>query len=539
MSKLVVEKALESALEPGREKSILTDAALMFVGDLVERFAPRIEQALLARAERQKKFDAGELPDFLPETKSVRETDWKVSALPDDLLDRRVEITGPVDRKMIINALNSGANVFMADFEDANAPTWDNLISGQQNLFDAIRGTITLETAGKKYALNKGHSTLFVRPRGLHLPERHLTLDGRAVPGALVDFGLYFFHNVRALRTANDKRKATGPYFYLPKLESHLEARIWNDVFLHAEAALDVPRGTIKATVLIETLPAAFEMHEILHELREHSAGLNCGRWDYIFSFIKKMRADATRVMPDRSQVTMDKGFLNAYSQLLIQTCHKRGVHAMGGMAAQIPIKNDEAANNAALAKVREDKQREANNGHDGTWVAHPGLVAIAKEIFDAKLQGKNQLDVMRDDVKVTQKDLLEVPQGTRTENGLRQNVRVGVQYLEAWLRGQGCVPLYNLMEDAATAEISRAQAWQWQAYGASIQTKNGDVVVTKELVLKLIDEEVSLLERDMPETQYALSEKSLRQARTLFERLATASQFEDFLTLPAYDLLA
>ncbi|MEO7111001.1 MAG: malate synthase A [Polyangiaceae bacterium] len=540
MSKLVVEKAPETAaLDKGVEKTILSDAALTFVGDLVERFTPRIEQALLARVERQKKFDAGELPDFLPETKAVRKGDWKVSPVPDDLLDRRVEITGPVDRKMIINALNSDANVFMADFEDANAPTWDNLISGQQNLFDAIRGTITHESNGKKYALNKGHSTLFVRPRGLHLPERHLTLNGKAVPGSLVDFGLYFFHNVRALRTANDKRKATGPYFYLPKLESHLEARIWNDVFSFAETAMDVPRGIIKATVLIETLPAAFEMHEILYELREHSAGLNCGRWDYIFSFIKKMRADATRVMPDRSQVTMDKGFLNAYSQLLIQTCHKRGVHAMGGMAAQIPIKNDPAANDAALAKVREDKQREVNNGHDGTWVAHPGLVAIAKEIFDAKLNGKNQLDVLRDDVKVTQKDLLEVPQGTRTENGLRQNIRVGVQYLEAWLRGQGCVPLYNLMEDAATAEISRAQAWQWQAYGASIQTKDGDKVVTKELVLKLIDEEVSLLERDMPENQYALSEKSLMQARALFERLATASQFEDFLTLPAYELLA
>ncbi len=531
MSKLVVEKAMEST----SEKTILSGAALTFVADLVERFAPRIEEALLARAERQKKFDAGELPDFLPETRAVREGDWKVSPLPEDLLDRRVEITGPVDRKMIINALNSGANVFMADFEDATAPTWDNLISGQQNLFDAVRGTITLEVGAKKYALNQGHSTLFVRPRGLHLPERHLTMNGKAVPGSLVDFGLYFFHNARALRTANDKRQATGPYFYLPKLESHLEARIWNDVFLHAEAAMDLPRGTIKATVLIETLPAAFEMHEILHELREHSAGLNCGRWDYIFSFIKKMRADATRVMPDRSQVTMDKGFLKAYSQLLIQTCHKRGVHAMGGMAAQIPIKNDAAANDAALAKVREDKLREASNGHDGTWVAHPGLVAIAKQIFDEKMPGKNQLGVSRDDVHVTQKDLLEVPSGTRTENGLRHNIRVGVQYLEAWLRGQGCVPLYNLMEDAATAEISRAQAWQWQAYRASIQTKHGDVVVTKELILKLIDEEVSLLERNAPDA----NRSSLKQARSLFERLATASQFEDFLTLPAYDILA
>lgn len=559
VAKLVVQNLSEHAPAGKQaERTILSDEALTFVADLVTRFAPRIEAALLARSERQKKFDAGELPDFLPETKAIREGDWKVAPLPDDLLDRRVEITGPVERKMIINALNSGANVFMADFEDATAPTWDNLISGQQNLFDAIRGTIDLEANGKKYALNEGHATLFVRPRGLHLPERHLTLSlperhltlselpghaqegseksgaGKPVPGALVDFGLFFFHNVRALRVANDKRKATGPYFYLPKLESHLEARIWNDVFLHAEAALDVPRGTIKATVLIETLPAAFEMHEILYELREHSAGLNCGRWDYIFSFIKKLRADATRVMPDRSQVTMDKGFLNAYSQLLIQTCHKRGVHAMGGMAAQIPIKNDPAANELALTKVREDKLREVTNGHDGTWVAHPGLVAIAKEIFDQKMPGKNQLDVLRSDVHVTQKDLLEVPQGTRTENGLRHNVRVGVLYLEAWLRGQGCVPLYNLMEDAATAEISRAQAWQWQAYGASIQAKDGEIVVTKEFLLKLIGEEAVLLETNIPDAHQA----SLQQARTLFERLATSAQFEDFLTLPAYELL-
>ncbi len=333
----------------------------------------------------RKRIDGGELPDFLPETKAIREGDWKVSPLPDDLLDRRVEITGPVDRKMIINALNSGANVFMADFEDANAPTWDNLISGQQNLFDAIRGTITLETNGKKYALNKDHSTLFVRPRGLHLPERHLKMDGKAVPGALVDFGLYFFHNVRALRSANDKRKATGPYFYLPKLESHLEARIWNDVFLHAENVMDVPRGTIKATVLNRDVARRVRDARNFARAARALAGLNCGRWDYIFSFIKKMRADATRVMPDRSQVTMDKGFLNAYSQLLIQTCHKRGVHAMGGMAAQIPIKNDPAANEIALAKVREDKLREVTNGHDGTWVAHPGLVANRKRNFRIK----------------------------------------------------------------------------------------------------------------------------------------------------------
>ena len=522
------------------QDEVLTPEALAFVGDLVRTFRPRVKELLARRAERQKAFDGGALPDFLEETADVRRGDWTCAPVPEVLADRRVEITGPVERKMIINALNSGANVFMADFEDATTPTWSNLIDGQKNLADAVRRTISFEQPGKdggpakKYELNAETAVLFVRPRGWHLPENHLLVDEEPAVGALFDFGLFFFHNVRALRVANDKRKATGPYFYLPKLESHLEARIWNDVFLHAEAALDVPRGTIKATVLIETLPAAFEMHEILYELREHSAGLNCGRWDYIFSFIKKLRADATRVMPDRSQVTMDKGFLNAYSQLLIQTCHKRGVHAMGGMAAQIPIKNDPAANELALTKVREDKLREVTNGHDGTWVAHPGLVAIAKEIFDQKMPGKNQLDVLRSDVHVTQKDLLEVPQGTRTENGLRHNVRVGVLYLEAWLRGQGCVPLYNLMEDAATAEISRAQAWQWQAYGASIQAKDGEIVVTKEFLLKLIGEEAVLLETNIPDAHQA----SLQQARTLFERLATSAQFEDFLTLPAYELL-
>ena len=529
-SKLAVQKTNVE----GAEGAILSDEALAFVADLAQRFAGRIADALAARAERQKKFDAGELPDFLPETKAVREGDWKCAPVPEDLLDRRVEITGPVDRKMIINALNSGANVFMADFEDSNSPTWDNVVAGQKNLYDAVRGTIAFETAEKKYSLKENHATLFVRPRGLHLPERHVTLNGVAVPGALVDFGLFLFNNVRALRSANAKRKATGAYFYLPKLESHLEARIWNDVFLHAEAALDVPRGSIKATVLIETLPAAFEMHEILYELREHSAGLNCGRWDYIFSFIKKLGKDPARIMPDRSQVTMDKGFLNAYSQLLIQTCHRRGVHAMGGMAAQIPIKNDPEANAIALGKVKEDKLREVTNGHDGTWVAHPGLVPVAREIFDAKMPTKNQLGRLREDVSIAQKDLLEVPKGTRTEEGLRHNARVGVQYLAAWLRGEGCVPLYNLMEDAATAEISRAQVWQWQKLGASIQTKDGEVVVTKELVSKLIAEECDLLERNAGPGNI----ESLKTARKLFDRLSTAPTFEDFLTLPAYELL-
>ncbi|MEO8800417.1 MAG: malate synthase A, partial [Polyangiaceae bacterium] len=397
------------------------------------------------------------------------------------------------------------------------------------------RGTITLDANGKHYELKEGHATLFVRPRGLHLPERHLTQDGKPVPGSLVDFGLFFFHNARALRTANAKRKATGSYFYLPKLESHLEARIWNDIFVHAEAALDIPRGSIKATVLIETIPAAFEMDEILYELREHSAGLNCGRWDYIFSFIKKLGSDPARILPDRGQITMDKGFLNAYSQLLIKTCHRRSVHAMGGMAAQIPIKNDEAANQKALAKVREDKLREVDNGHDGTWVAHPGLIPTARAIFDEKMPGKNQIENARADVKVSQADLLAVPTGTRSEEGLRHNVRVGVQYIAAWLRGEGCVPLYDLMEDAATAEISRSQVWQWQKLGASIRTKGGEEIVTKTLVSKLIGEECELLERSAPPAQLA----TLKTARALFERLSIADTFENFLTLPAYELLS
>ncbi len=522
---------LEGASEATREAAarVLTPDAVAFVADLVRRFRPRIEDRLAARVERQARFDRGELPDFLVETKSVREGDWKVAPLPKNLVDRRVEITGPVDRKMVINALNSGANVFMADFEDATAPTWENVLTGQANLMDAVRGTIAFTGEnGKRYALAEKIATLFVRPRGLHLPERHLLVDDKPSPGSLVDFGLFFFHNAKA-----QLERGAGPFFYLPKLESHLEARIWNDVFVRAEEVLGVPRGSIKATVLIETLPAAFEMHEILFELKEHSAGLNCGRWDYIFSFIKRRRNDPAAVLPDRGQVTMDKGFLRAYTQLLIQTCHRRGAFAMGGMAAQIPIKNDAAANDAALAKVRADKEREVKDGHDGTWVAHPGLVGLAREIFDATMKGPNQIERLREDVNVTAKDLLAVPEGTRTEAGLRHNVRVGVQYLEAWLRGQGCVPLYNLMEDAATAEISRAQVWQWLRHGAAI---DGGVKLTKARFLEVVADEMRRVREEVGEARFTGGK--FPEAQKLFELLSTAETFTEFLTLPAYEQL-
>ena len=477
---------------------------------------------------RQRAFDGGERPRFLEHTREVRESDWTVAELPDDLLDRRVEITGPVDRKMVINGLNSGAQVYMADFEDANSPTWDNVVAGQVNLRDAVSRTIEYTApGGKKYALREKTAVLFVRPRGWHLMERHFLVDGEPASGSLFDFGLYLFHNARALLA-----RGSGPYFYLPKLESHAEARLWNDVFVHAQRALGLPQGSIKATVLIETLPAAFEMDEILWELREHSAGLNCGRWDYIFSYIKKLQSDPTRVLPDRAQVTMDKAFLRAYSQKLIQVCHRRGVHAMGGMAAFIPIKDDAAANAAVTEKVRADKEREARDGHDGTWVAHPGLVAVARDVFDAHMPGKNQLGRKREDVHVDEAALLELPGGTRTEAGLRQNIRVGIQYLAAWLSGLGCVPLYNLMEDAATAEISRAQVWQWLHHGATLD--DGEVL-TLERFRRTLSEEMAGLTQEAPRVGAA----KLEEACALFERLSTAPAFADFLTLPAYEALA
>jgi malate synthase len=509
---------------------VLSHDALAFVADLVRTFRPRVKELLARRRERQVRFDAGERPDFLAETADVRARDWTVAPLPDDLLDRRVEITGPTDRKMVINALNSGASVFMADFEDANSPTWDNMVDGQINLGDAVRRTITFTApeTGKKYALKEKTAVLLVRPRGWHLVERHMQVDGEPIPGGLFDFGLFFFHNAK-----DALARGTGPYFYLPKMESHLEARLWNDVFVRAQEKLGVPRGSIKATCLIETLPAAFEMDEFLYELREHSAGLNCGRWDYIFSFIKKRAEDPTAVLPDRSQVTMDKGFLAAYVKLLIKTCHRRGVHAMGGMAAQIPIKDDAVANEAALEKVRADKLREVKAGHDGTWVAHPGLVPIAKDIFDAHMPGKNQLSVLRADVSVTQEDLLRVPEGQQTDAGLRHNVRVGVQYLEAWLRGNGCVPLYNLMEDAATAEISRAQVWQWLHHKTPVDGKPLD----RERFALVVEEEMQRIRREVGDARFQGGR--FPEARDLFVKLSTTPKFEDFLTLPAYDLLA
>jgi malate synthase len=522
---------VRGALKPGYDE-ILSADALAFVADLVRAFRPRIRELLAARVARQARIDANgaaaEL-DFLADTKSIRDGDWTCAPEPDGILDRRVEITGPVDRKMVINALNSGANVFMADFEDANAPTWDNVVQGQINLRDANRRTIRLETtdahgAKKTYALNDTIATLFVRPRGWHLSERHILVDGDVAPGSLVDFGLYAFHNARFI-----VEKKAGPYFYLPKLESHLEARLWNDVFVKAQAALGIPRGTFKATVLIETLPAAFEMDEILYELREHSAGLNCGRWDYIFSFIKKRRKDAAAVLPDRAEVTMDKGFLRAYSERLIATCHRRNVHAMGGMAAQIPIKDDPEANERALAKVRADKLREVSMGHDGTWVAHPALVPIAREIFDAHMKAKNQVD-KKTTTTVGQKELLAVPEGNRTEAGLRHNIRVGVQYVAAWLRGQGCVPLYHLMEDAATAEISRAQVWQWVAHGAPVTRADGSSrAVSREELARIVEEETRQFKDGDP----------MKVATALFLTLVTAPEFEEFLTLPAYEKIA
>src|SRR6266852_2586960 len=437
---------------------ILTEKALDFIADLHRRFDPRRQDLLARRAARQKEFDRGKLPDFLPDARKTRQQEWRVAPQPKALLDRRVELTGPTDRKMVINALNSGASTFMADFEDANCPTWHNMIDGQVNLRDAVRRTISFEQSGKRYRLNEKPAVLIPRPRGWHLDEKHVRVDGKPVSGSLFDFALFFFHNAKELLA-----RGSGPYFYLPKMESHLEARLWNDVFVFSQRELHVPQGSIKATALIETLLAAFEMDEILYELREHSAGLNIGRWDYIFSCIKKFRADPQFCLADRSQVTMLAPFMRAYALLLVKTCHRRGAPAMGGMAAQIPIKNDAAANEAALEKVRQDKLREVTDGCDGTWVAHPGLVPIAKQVFDEHMRGPNQYGRQRPDVSVSAKDLLNFqPKKPITEAGLRNNISVGIQYLGAWLVGNGCVPVFNLMEDAATAEISRSQIWQW-----------------------------------------------------------------------------
>jgi malate synthase len=499
-----------------RDEEILSGDTLEFVADLQRTFGGRREELLAARGKRQERLLAGELPDFLEETRSVREDrSWRVAEAPPDLRDRRVEITGPTDRKMVINALNSGARVFMADFEDANSPTWSNLVEGQRNMIDAIERTISLDTNEKSYRLNGQTATLLVRPRGWHLPERHLLVDGEPVSGSLFDFALFMFHSARRA-LAN----GTGPYFYLPKLESHLEARLWNDVFVHAQDALGIRRGTIRATVLIETILAAFEMEEILYELREHSAGLNAGRWDYIFSVIKKFRHRDDFVLPDRSAVTMTVPFMRAYTELLVKTCHGRGAFAMGGMAAFIPNRRDPEVTETALAKVREDKLREASDGFDGTWVAHPDLVPTATEEFDRVLIGPNQLDRRRPEVSVTAAELLSVPEtpGEITDAGVRQNVSVGIRYLAAWLNGAGAAAIDNLMEDVATAEISRSQLWQWVHHGR----------VDRDRVVEIADDEMAAL----PETP------RLDEARHVFEQVVLADDFVEFLTLPAYELL-
>jgi malate synthase len=509
---------------------ILTTKAMSFVATLVRAFSSRREELLQLRVRRQAEIDAGKMPDFLPETAHIREDNWTVAPLPSDLQDRRVEITGPVERKMIINALNSGAKVFMADFEDSLSPTWEGTIEGQLNLRDAINRTISFTSPeGKQYSLQEQTATLLVRPRGWHLPEKHVFIDGQQVPGGLFDFGLYLFHNAKALLA-----HGSGPYFYLPKLENHLEARLWNDVFVLAQQELGLPQGTIKATVLIETILATFEMDEILYELREHSAGLNCGRWDYIFSAIKKFRNIPSFILPDRSQVTMTTHFMHSYSLLAIKTCHRRNVHAIGGMAAQIPIKNDPPANEEAMARVRADKQREANDGHDGTWVAHPGLVAVAMEEFDKVMPGPNQIAKKREDVHVTAADLLAVPEGTITETGLRTNISVSLQYMESWLRGSGCVPINNLMEDAATVEISRSQIWQWIRHPKGILSDGRKVTV--ELFRQLAAEELAKIKDALGEQQYAT--RKFDRAAELLDAIITDEHFVEFLTLPAYKYL-
>src|SRR5881396_1421266 len=521
---------VHAPLEPGFGE-ILTTEARRFLTTLARASELRRQELLAHRVARQRRLDAGERPDFLPETRSVREADWTVAPIPADLLDRRVEITGPVDRKMVINALNSGAQVYMADFEDSHSPTWHGTIDGQINLRDAVAGHITYTSPeGKHYALNPSTATLMVRPRGWHLVERHVTVDGEPISASLFDFGLFLFHNARALLA-----RQSGPYFYLPKLESHLEARLWNDVFVAAQDALGLPRGTIRATVLIETIPAAFEMDEILYELRDHSAGLNCGRWDYIFSCIKRFRNKRDFLLADRALITMTTHFMHSYSLLCIKTCHRRSTFAMGGMAAQIPVKNDPKANEEAFAKVRADKEREANDGHDGTWVAHPGMVQLALDAFNAIMPQANQIDRKRDDVNVTSKDLLDFgPSEPITERGLRTNVSVGVQYLEAWLRGSGAVPIFNLMEDAATAEISRAQVWQW------IRHPDGKLSdgrkVTKKLFREVLTEELTKIKQAIGVDRFASGKFEI--ARDLFDKMTTDEEFAEFLTLPGYDKL-
>ena len=515
---------------PDEFAGILTPEAVAFVAKLSREYRGRVDELLARRVERQERISAGEMPDFLPETRKIREGDWKIAPIPDDLRDRRVELTGPPDRKMTINALNSGASCWMADFEDANCPTWHNMLESQLNMKEAIEGTIAFDDpkTGKHYELNEDVAVILARPRGWHLFEKHMLVDGKQVPGGLFDFGLYFFHNAQTLLD-----NGSGPYFYLPKMESHLEARLWNEVFELAQDELGIPRGTIKATVLIETILATFEMHEILYELREHSAGLNCGRWDYIFSYIKKFR-EHDMLLPDRNSVTMTVPFMRAYSLLTIKTCHQRGAHAMGGMAAQIPRSDDPEWTEFANNKVREDKEREAKDGHDGTWVAHPGMVSLAKEAFDEYMPQPNQLDKIPD-VNPSAEDLLEKPEGNITMDGFRNNISVGVQYMAAWLAGRGAVPVFNLMEDSATAEISRAQVWQWIHHQRGILEDGTEV--TEYLFNKTLDEELVKIKTDIvgPERW---EQDEFGKAAELFARISTDDEFVEFLTLPGYEYL-
>jgi malate synthase len=509
-------------------EEILTPEACRFVAGLVEKFQPRRAELLAQRVVRQREIDAGKLPDFLPETRAIRERAWQVAPIPADLIDRRTEITGPVERKMAINALNSGAQCWMADFEDANSPTWENCLNGQINMRDAARRTLAYTSPeGKQYALKEKIAVIHARPRGWHMEEKHVLYHGVRVSASLFDWGFYFFHNAKALLA-----RGSGPYFYLPKLESHEEARLWNDVFVHAQAELGLPRGTIRATVLIETITAVFEAEEILYELRDHVAGLNCGRWDYMFSFVKKLRNLPGYLFPDRTLITMGSPFLRAYVTQVINVCHRRGAYAMGGMAAQIPIKNDPAANEVALEKVRADKEREASRGHDGTWVAHPGLVQTALEAFALHMKGPNQLHVIHD-ITVTAADLLAPPEGPVTERGVRWNLHVGVRYLEAWLGGSGAEPIHHLMEDLATAEISRSQLWQWLKFGAKLDDGR---LVTAELYDQLLPDELNQIRAEYGDARF--DGGHFKEAVELFMRMSKSATFDEFLSLPAYELL-
>ncbi len=511
---------------PAGCEHMLAPEAVSFVASLARRFRDRRDELLQMRLERQARIDAGGSLDFLPETRHVRESDWQVAPIPADLRDRRTEITGPTERKMVINALNSGARVFMADFEDANSPTWSNMLEGQRNLADAVRRTITFTNPdGRFYELKDDTATLLVRPRGWHLDEKNMLVDGAPVPGGLFDFGMFFFHNARELL-----ERGSGPYFYLPKLESHLEARLWNDVFVLAQEELGIPQGSIRATVLIETIQATFETEEILYELRDHSGGLNCGRWDYIFSYIKTFSRNADFILPDRAQVTMTVPFMRNYTLNVIRVCHRRGIHAMGGMAAQIPIRNNPVANEQALEKVRQDKLREVRDGHDGTWVAHPGLIAVAQEVFDELMPAENQISRQREDVEVSAADLLTACEGSITEAGVRLNLRVGIQYLEAWLGGNGCVPLYSLMEDAATAEISRAQVWQWLHHGVNLEDGRA---LDMTLYQQLLAEEMETIRAEVGQARF--DGGVYTRARDLFDEMIRADTMIPFLTIPAY----